>query len=619
MHRRMFLAASAAALALPSVARPENKRVLKFIPQADLAIVDPVWTTAYVTQNHGYMVFDTLYGQSGYKDGFKATPQMLAGHTIENDGETWKLTLREGLMCHDGEKVLARDCVASIKRWGARDAFGQALIARTDEISAIDDQTIVFRLKRPFALLPDALCHGGPNMCAIMPQRIAETDPFKQATEVVGSGPFRFKLDERVQGALFVYERFDEYQPREGGEASFTAGPKIVHFDRVEWHVLMDPATAAAAMEAGEMDWWAQPAPDLLPLLRRSNIATPFIDPTGWVTLLRPNHLYPPFDKPAVRRALMGAIDQKEFMIATMGEDTSLWSVPCGFFPPISPLASGSGISVLTGKRDYVVAKKALEVAGYQGEKLVLMGVTDNPIYKALADVAADTLKRVGMNVDYQAMNTGTLLQRRASLKPPSEGGWNLFCTAFAGLDCLTPASHLTLRANGNGAFFGWPDDPKIEACARRGSTPRTWRSRRRSVPTSSSRRSRACPTGRSGSRGSRWRSARTSPACWRDSQNSGTCAVPDGRKCRIGLATASHRGVVCRPRRPLIGSKMASRDVLPTNRIIGQKLVITGYPKNSGAPEQAAAVNHAWTRTLQRNDRRRDEVSLNEVERIVI
>jgi ABC-type transport system substrate-binding protein len=482
-----------------------------------------------------------------------------------------------------------------------------------------DDQTIVFRLKRPFALLPDALCHGGPNMCAIMPQRIAETDPFKQATEVVGSGPFRFKLDERVQGALFVYERFDEYQPREGGEASFTAGPKIVHFDRVEWHVLMDPATAAAAMEAGEMDWWAQPAPDLLPLLRRSNIATPFIDPTGWVTLLRPNHLYPPFDKPAVRRALMGAIDQKEFMIATMGEDTSLWSVPCGFFPPISPLASGSGISVLTGKRDYVVAKKALEVAGYQGEKLVLMGVTDNPIYKALADVAADTLKRVGMNVDYQAMNTGTLLQRRASLKPPSEGGWNLFCTAFAGLDCLTPASHLTLRANGNSAFFGWPDDPKIEACARRGSTPRTWRSRRRSVPTSSSRRSRACPTGRSGSRGSRWRSARTSPACWRDSQNSGTCAVPDGRKCRIGLATASHRGVVCRPRRPLIGSKMASRDVLPTNRIIGQKLVITGYPKNSGAPEQAAAVNHAWTRTLQRNDRRRDEVSLNEVERIVI
>jgi peptide/nickel transport system substrate-binding protein len=464
MRRRTFLTASAAGLALPGVVRADKQRVLKFIPQADLSIVDPIWTTAYVTHNHGYMVFDTLYGQSGQKDGFRAKHQMLAGHMTEDDGKTWKLTLREGLIFHDGQKVLARDCVASIKRWGARDAFGQALMQRTDEMSAPDDKTIVFRLKQPFALLPDALCHGGPNMCAIMPQRIAETDPFKQVAEVVGSGPFRFKLDERVQGSLFVYERFDKYQPRESGEASFTGGPKNVHFDRVEWHVLMDPATAAAAMETGEMDWWAQPAPDLLPLLRRSNIATPFIDPAGWLALLRPNHLYPPFDKPAVRRAVMGAIDQREFMIATMGEDSSLWSVPCGFFPPISPLASDAGMSALTDKRDYVTVRKALEVAGYLGEKLVLLVVTDNPLYKGLADVAADALTRVGMDVDYQTMDAGTLLQRRASLKPPAEGGWNLFCTAFASLDFLTPASHLALRANGNSAFFGWPNDSNIEA-----------------------------------------------------------------------------------------------------------------------------------------------------------
>ena len=155
--------------------------------------------------------------------------------------------------------MLARDCVASIKRWGARDAFGQALMARTDELSAPDDKTIVFRLKQPFALLPDALCHGASNMCAIMPEHIAETDPFKAFTEVIGSGPFRFKADERVQGSLFVYEKFDKYKPREDGEASFTAGPKVVHFDRVEWHVQPDPATKAAAMQAGEMDWWENP------------------------------------------------------------------------------------------------------------------------------------------------------------------------------------------------------------------------------------------------------------------------------------------------------------------------------------------------------------------------
>jgi peptide/nickel transport system substrate-binding protein len=464
MRRRTFLAASAATLALPAVVQAQSKRVLKFIPQSDLAVLDPVWTTAYVTRNHGYMVFDTLYGQTGQEEGFKATPQMVAGHVVENDGKTWKLTLRDGLMFHTGEKVLARDCVASIKRWGARDAFGQALMARTDELSAPDDRTILFRLKQPFALLPDAMCHGASNMCAIMPQRIAETDPFKQFTEVVGSGPFRFKVDERVQGSLFVYERFEGYKPRENGEPSFTSGPKIVNFDRVEWHVQPEPATKAAAIQAGEMDWWENPPADLLPLLKKNNITVEITDHTGGLFMLRPNHLYPPFDKPAVRRALLGAIDQREFMIAMQGQDTSLWSVPCGFFPPVSPLASDAGMEVLTARRDYAAVKKALADAGYAGEKVVLMGATDQPQNFPLALVAADMLKRVGVNVDYQATDWGMVVQRRALTKPPAEGGWNLFCTGFSGLDFFTPASHLPLRGNGKGAWFGWPDDPKAEA-----------------------------------------------------------------------------------------------------------------------------------------------------------
>ena len=463
MRRRTFLAASAATLALPAIARAESQRLLKFIPQSDLAILDPVWTTAYVTRNHGYMVFDTLYGQTGKASGFKATPQMVAGHVIENDGKSWKLTLRDGLVFHNGEKVLAADCVASIKRWSARDAFGQALMARTDELSAPDDRTIMFRLKQPFALLPDALGHGASNMCAMMPKHIAETDPFKQFTEVVGSGPFRFKADERVQGSLFVYERFDKYKPREGGEVSFTAGPKIVNFDRVEWHVQPDYATKATSMQAGELDWWENPPADLLPVLRKAKVTVEITDHTGTPFLLRPNHLYPPFDKPAVRRALMGAIDQKEFMIAMQGMDTSLWAANCGFFPPVSPLASDAGMAALNGKRDLDAVKKALVQAGYQGEKVVLMGATDQPQNYPLAEVAADMLKRVGVEVDYQATDWGMVVQRRALTKPPAEGGWNMFCTGFSGLDFSTPASHLPLRCNGKGAWFGWPDDPKVE------------------------------------------------------------------------------------------------------------------------------------------------------------
>jgi peptide/nickel transport system substrate-binding protein len=227
--------------------------------------------------------------------------------------------------------------------------------------------------------------------------------------------------------------------------------------------VLPDFATKVAALQTGEMDWLEYVTPDLLPILRKKNIATP-IASSRWGSpgYLRPNHLYPPFDKPAVRRALMSAIDQTEFMIAMQGEDTSLWSVPCGFFPPASPMASDAGMSALTGRRDDAAVKKALEAAGYQGEKLVLIVATEQ-FTKPLSDVAADVLKRIGMNVDYQAMDTGTLLQRRASLKPPAEGGWNLLASTFGGLDFLTPASHPLLRGNGKGAWPGWPDDPRIE------------------------------------------------------------------------------------------------------------------------------------------------------------
>ncbi len=420
--------AGAAALALPSVARSDKSSVLKFIPFADLGTVDPIWTTSYPTRNHGYMAFDTLYGQTGPERGFIATPQMVAGHIVEDDGKTWKLTLRDGLLFHDGQRVLARDCVASIRRWSVRDGLGQTLMTRTDEISASDDKTILFRLNKPFPLLPVALGKITPNMCAIMPERLAHTDPFKQITEVVGSGPFRFKPDERVQGSRFVYERFPDYKPRQDGKPDWTSGPKVVHFDRVEWHIIPDPATAAAALQAGEVDWWESPPGDLLPMLQRNDkISVKLLNPTGNCQYLRPNHLFPPFDNPAMRRSLLGAIDQAEFMTAMVGTDTSLWKVPCGFFPPLSPLASDAGMSVLTGKPDYDKVKKDLQAAGYKGEKIVLMAPQDSSAGKAESDVAAEMMRRVGMNVDYQAVDWGTVVQRRVSKSPPDQGGWNAF------------------------------------------------------------------------------------------------------------------------------------------------------------------------------------------------
>jgi peptide/nickel transport system substrate-binding protein len=303
-------------------------------------------------------------------------------------------------------------------------------------------------------------------MCAIMPERLASTDPFKQVTEIIGSGPFRFKSDERVQGSLFVYEKFTGYKPRESGTADWTSGPKVVHFDRIEWHVIPDQATAAAALQSGEMDWWeAFPTPEIIPTLERGGkIKTEINDPTGLCAILRPNHLWPPFSNPAVRRALWGAIDQTEFMDAAIGTDPRFRQVPVGFFTPGSPLVNDAGMTALTGKRDYRKAKEELKAAGYQGEKVVLLVAADVGSFKALSDVAAEMMTRIGMNVDYQAMDFGTVLQRQTKKDPPDRSGWNAQAGATGGTRIISPGPNDWLRCNGPKAFFGWPTSPEMES-----------------------------------------------------------------------------------------------------------------------------------------------------------
>src|SRR3954454_13021177 len=135
MDRRTFLASTAAVIAAPAVVRAQASRVIKFVPDADVAVLDPVISPSWQTRDHAYLVYDTLFGVD---DNFQPHPQMVEGFVVENDGLAWKLTLRDGLKFHDGERVLARDAVASVKRWAARDAFGQALNAAADDIAALD-------------------------------------------------------------------------------------------------------------------------------------------------------------------------------------------------------------------------------------------------------------------------------------------------------------------------------------------------------------------------------------------------------------------------------------------------------------------------------------------------
>ena len=455
------VAAGAAVLGAPAIVRAQSTRVLRFVPEADVVIFDPVVTPSWQTRDYAYLVYDTLFGMD---DQYRPQPQMLEGYNVDKDGLLWTLTLREGLKFHDGEPVRAQDAAPSIRRWGARDSFGQALMTATGEIRATNDRTVTIRLKKPFPLLPNALGKTMAYPCMVMPERVASTDPFKAFTETVGSGPYRFLQSERVAGSRLVFERFRDYVPRKGGTPQMTAGPKVAHFDRIEWTIMQDTATAAAALQRGEIDWLQTPHTDLIPVLRKNkNIEVRVILPTGVIAYMRFNHLTPPFNNPAIRRAMFGAVTQSDYMIAINGPDRTLWRENVGYFVPGSPFATPAGMERLTGKRDYNKVKQDLAAAGYKGEKVVMLVAVDIPYLKIMGEVTADLFKRIGMNLDYQAIDWTTVVQRRIKMDPAEQGGWNVFCIYDSGFNQLDPASHALLRGNGKQAQFGWPSSPRIE------------------------------------------------------------------------------------------------------------------------------------------------------------
>ena len=461
MRRRNFLGTSAAALAAPSIALGQRAYTPRFIPQSDVTVLDPHVSTTYVTRNHGMLIFDTLYG---FGADYKTTPQMADGHVVEDDAKRWTIRLRDGLRFHDGEPVLARDCVASIKRWWQRDALGTALRDYTNDLSATDDRTIVFRLTKPFPLLDVVLGKSSTPVPVMMPERLAKTEVFKPVAEMVGSGPYRWKADERVVGARAVYERNRDYVPRPSGVPGWTAGPKVTHFDRVEWVIIPDEGTAASALQTGEVDWWEWASADLLDMLRKNNkLVVEIKEPTGMVGHLRLNHLQPPFDNPAVRRAVQAAVKQVDFVQAIVGVDPKMGFGGVGLFTPGTVLASDVDMHIYNAPRDPAKIRQMVKDSGYGGEKVLLIGATDVPFRKAMAEVALGMLHDAGLNAEFQALDWGSMVQRRENKGPIDKGGWNIAPANTGGIDLINPSGH-AFRTNGEKAWFGWPVSDKIEA-----------------------------------------------------------------------------------------------------------------------------------------------------------
>jgi peptide/nickel transport system substrate-binding protein len=464
MTRRQFaIAASATSLAafgFGARARGADLKTLRLIMRNDLRVLDPMWTTAYATRNHAYMIFDTLFALDSK---LQPHPQMVGDYGISPDKLIYTFTLRDGLKFHDGQPVRAADCVASLKRWMARDSLGQTLATAIDEMTAADDRNFTIRLKEPFPLLLAGLAKVSSLPPFVMPERLARTDPFQQVTETVGSGPFKFVREEFQPGHQAVYVKNTDYVPRDE-PPSWASGGKVVKVDRVEWLYMPEYSTAAAAFGGGELDWWEAPPLDLVPLLAANpDVTVEKTDPLGSTTMLRFNHLHPPFNNVKMRQAVLAVTDQADFMNALAG-DPKNWNLCPSFFTCGTPMANTAGSEALTGKRDFDNAKKLVAEAGYKGEKIVVLDAVDTPIAHAHGLVVFELLKKLELNAELHSSDWGTLVIRRASKKPVEEGGWSIFGTGWTGVETLDPSADLPLAANGDAAWFGWPSDEKLEA-----------------------------------------------------------------------------------------------------------------------------------------------------------
>jgi peptide/nickel transport system substrate-binding protein len=461
MQRRSFLAGAAALAARPALAQPAiggASKTLSFVPTTNPPTFDPVWNPSQATRTLGMMLYETLYTRDSK---LNPHPHMVAGHVVEDGGKRWTMTLRPQQWWHDGTPVLARDCVASVRRWLVLDPAGSFIAARIDALEAPDDRTIVWRLNKPFPFLPGSLAKTQPT-CAMMPERLC--DPKKVAAECIGSGPFRWLADEFVSGHRAVMAKFDKYVPR-SEPVEYATGGYHVKLDRVEWRVIPDPATAAGALTTGEVDWVENPLPDLLPMLRKTpDVTVGRLDLYGVFPALRPNFITGPTANVAVRRAMLLAINQADEMTAVMGEDREGWRAPVGFFIPGTECGSEAGMEQLRHRPSVDAIRKMLKDGGYNGEKIVFMHPTDPAAYDALCQVAEGAFQRVGLNIEVQTMDWGTVTQRRMRREPLDKGGWSLFPSGFPSVDYGNPVMSGGLRTNGKDAWVGWPDNPKIEA-----------------------------------------------------------------------------------------------------------------------------------------------------------
>jgi peptide/nickel transport system substrate-binding protein len=454
---RRLIAATAALLVVGSAVAQD--KVLRVVPHSNLNILDPIWTTQYMARNHGYMVYDTLFGTDEKN---RIQPQMVEKWSESPDHRLWTFTLRPGLAFHDGKPVSAEDVVASLERWGKRDAMGQKLMSFVERMDAPAPNSFRIFLREACGFVLEALGKPSSNVPFIMPKRVADTPADKQIEDATGSGPYIFAKDEFKPGDRAVYLRNKNYVPR-NEPPSGTAGGKHVYVERVEWNLALRDAQAQVnALERGEVDILEQPAfESYAPLQADKNVLVVNSNPIGFQYMCRFNHLHPPFNNQKLRQAALAALPQEPFLRAQVGIKDFYRTCP-SMFTCNTPYGSPKG-SDIQSKSNMRKAQELLKSSGYDGTPVVLMKPTDLASIQKLPEVAAQLLRQAGFKVDLQAMDWNTVVTRRAKKDPPSSGGWNMFCTAWVAPDIWNPLANPAVAAQGEKSWFGWPTDAELE------------------------------------------------------------------------------------------------------------------------------------------------------------
>ncbi len=456
MRKRILGLFAALALSAPVAAIAQQPKTVRAVMHSDLKILDPIWTTAFIVRNHGYMVYDTLFALDS---NLKIQPQMVDTWKMSDDKLTWTFTLRDGLEFHDGQPVTSDDVIASLKRWAARDSLGQILWAKVAEAKAVDPKTFQLVLKAPTGIVLQALAKPSGNPF-IMPKRVAETDPSKQIDDYIGSGPFIFKKDEWKPGDKTVYVKNPKYKPR-AEPASGLAGGKVAKVDRVEWVAMPDQQTAVNALQAGEIDVIEQPQHDLYPILKKDkNISLVTTNKWGNQYIYRFNQLHKPFDNAKNRQAMLYALNQKDFLEGVIG-DPDYYNLCKAMFVCGGPYETTAGFGDKYGS-DFAKAKELLKEGGYDGTPVVLLHSTDLYVLTNMAPIAKALMEKAGLKVDMQSMDWQTLVARRAKKDAPDKGGWNILITSTSSVDSLDPVNSSFISASCDKAWFGWPCDEEI-------------------------------------------------------------------------------------------------------------------------------------------------------------